>query len=145
MLKVITIVSIISVLIVAGLFTCLQFNYSSNINYIEIGTLIILALTLVAIIFYVADTHTIAKASEATYKEIVLKQRKTENKFIIWCALEQTNSTPPSSRVEELSNETGIDTKQIEELLFEMLEEGIIFEGPFPRTFTRYAKKLLSD
>lgn len=143
MLKVIKIVSIIAVLIVTVLFTYLQFGCSSNTNYIEIGTLIILALTLVAIIFYVADTHTIAKASEATYRELISRQEKQWKKLSVWEVLEET--APTSLTIEQISERTGIDTEQLKPLLYEMLEEGTIFQALLGNFVTRKPKSYLSN
>ena len=66
--------------------------------------------------------------------------RRGSKKLLIYKALEQTGLTPPSLTVEEICASTKLCAKQVELLLYEMVQEGIIREGPFPRTFTRYLR-----
>jgi len=69
-----------------------------------------------------------------------LKQKKTSKKLRIYKALEQTGPTPPSLTMEQICETTGLCVKELELLLYEMVQEGTIKEGPFPRTFTRYLR-----
>lgn len=72
------------------------------------------------------------------WTKIISEQRKQKKKFNIWNVLKQTGATPPSLTVAEISKETKLCAEQLESLLYEMVQEGTIREGPFPGTFTRY-------
>lgn len=70
--------------------------------------------------------------------KVFFEQRKQKKKLVIWNALEQTGNTPPSFTIEQLSEVTKINIEQLKPLLYEMLQEGVIFEGSLHGTFTRY-------
>jgi hypothetical protein len=69
-----------------------------------------------------------------------LKQKKTSKKLRIYKALEQTGPTPPSLTVEQISEATGLSAEEMEPLLYEMIQEGTVKEGPVPKAFTRYLR-----
>ena len=71
------------------------------------------------------------------WAKIYFGEKKTKRKFKIWTALEQGGITPPSLRFEEISKATGLCAKEIEPLLYEMIQEGTVKEGPLPKVFTR--------
>jgi len=66
------------------------------------------------------------------------EQRQQRNKFAIWSALEQTGTTQLSLTPEQLSEKMRMPAKKLKPLLYEMMREGTIIEGPFHGTFTRY-------
>jgi hypothetical protein len=70
----------------------------------------------------------------------LLRGRRESKKLLIYKALEQTGMTPPSLTVEEICASTKLCAKEVESLLYEMIQEGTIAEGPFPGTFTRYLR-----
>ncbi|MGO8990711.1 MAG: hypothetical protein ACLQGU_11540 [bacterium] len=66
--------------------------------------------------------------------------KKTRRKFKIWVALEQKGVTAPSLTVEQVSAATGLCAKEVELLLYEMIQDGAVKEGPLPKVFTRYLR-----
>lgn len=74
--------------------------------------------------------------------KLYCKEQKQKKKFTIWRVLEQRKqqTTHLSLTVEQISTETRLCAVQLEPLLYEMVQEGTIREGPFPRTFTRYPR-----
>jgi hypothetical protein len=72
--------------------------------------------------------------------KIYFAKKKTENKFKIWTALEQQGITPPSLTVEQICNATELRAEEVEPLLYEMIQEGTVKEGPVPKVFTRYLR-----
>lgn len=107
---------------------------------VDMGTFLILSLTLLVLIHYAADTYIIAKDSEANTRERNLQKSNQKKKHAIWGALEQKEGEiiRPCKTIDQLAAETRVDVKELEELIFEMIQEGIISEGSFPRTYTRY-------
>lgn len=69
--------------------------------------------------------------------KVYFERKKQRNKLAIWNALEQTGTTPPSLTIEDIAMETGIDNENLTPLLYEMIQEGTISDGPF-HAFTRY-------
>jgi len=65
------------------------------------------------------------------------EDRKEKKKFDIWNELKQTDITPPIMNDKKLSEATKINIKEISSLLYEMVREGTIHEGP-SSTFKRY-------
>lgn len=55
------------IIVVAGIFTYLSFGKGEG--FADIGTLLILGFTLIALIFYAASTHEIADVDKRTYEE----------------------------------------------------------------------------
>lgn len=68
------------------------------------------------------------------------ERREQEKKFNIWKALEQTGVTPPSLTVEQICKATGLCAKELESLLYGMVQGGTVKEGPVPKAFTRYSR-----
>jgi hypothetical protein len=66
--------------------------------------------------------------------------QKQKNRVKVWNVLRQEGSTPTALSIEAISEKTKLCAKQLEPLLYEMVQEGTIKEGPFPRTFTRYLR-----
>lgn len=72
--------------------------------------------------------------------KICFDNKKGKKKFDIWNTLKQTDYAPPTLNDNQLSEITKIDIKEISYLLYEMVKEGTISEGPSPSSFTRYKK-----
>lgn len=74
------------------------------------------------------------------WTKLCFEKRKQKKKFTIWSGLEQTEQEqkPPSLTVEQISKDANLYAEEVESLLYEMVQEGTIQEGPFPGTFTRY-------
>lgn len=72
--------------------------------------------------------------------KICSEKSRQKKKFKIWNTLEQTGNTPPSLTMEQISQTTGLCVDQLEPLLYEMIQEGTVKEGPVPKVFTRYKR-----
>lgn len=95
----------IALLLLAGFFTYLNCASPEPKGAIEIGTFWVLTLTLIALIWYAADTYIIAKDSEANSQERNLQKSKQANKHAIWRALDQKSFLTMA----DLKTETGVN------------------------------------
>lgn len=133
MFKVKIIFTVILILF-AVLITYMNFCWPEPKGYLDVGTFWILTLTLIALIWYAADTYIIAKDSEANAKERNLQKNIQAKKHKIWYILDQKTFLT----IDNIAKETGLDLTELSPLLFEMIQEGIIYEDAFKQGFTRY-------
>ncbi len=69
----------------------------------------------------------------------LFEQKKQKKKLAIWSVLEE--KAPTTLTIEDLTTSTGIDTEQVESLIYEMMREGIVIKAQFGN-FTTYKPRI---